>query len=170
MRMNRCNIQFYLFFIMLFNLLVIPLFSQERVLIPFANERIPKEQWQLEAGDFTSEEHDEARKSITILGENVLLGTHLIRSHKCPAWVVEIYKNDPENLDRIHRGYESHGFVQRFRQEIEEANALSDKEWIYSVSRSEYSRIIASQIPYYARQYTLREVVKPKEVLKKIGQ
>ena len=144
--------------------------AQERVLIPFANERIPKEQWQLEGGDFSNEEIDEARKTITITGVNVPLGVHLIKSHKCPAWVVEIYKDDPENLDRIHRGYESHGFVQRFRKEIEEANAIPDKEWFYSVSRSEFARITASQIPYYARQYTLLEVVQKKEVPKKQDQ
>lgn len=79
----------------------------QEVLIPWSNE-LP-ENWQKENehgyASFEKGKKESYGNTLRITMGHSDLAEHLVEDHGCPAWVAELYKNDPKSLSRMHEGF-----------------------------------------------------------------
>lgn len=79
----------------------------EEVMIPWSND-VPKD-WERENktgyASFSNRTEESFDGTLHVTLGHAYLAEHLVDGHDCPAWVAELYKEDPKSLSRMHAGF-----------------------------------------------------------------
>lgn len=107
--------------ILLISLVLNQVDKPREALIPFATEAYTSKYMPRGEAEWIKKSLTKKNEPETISGNVITIGysnlaDHLVESHDCPRWVVDLYSPDPVLLWRIHKGYELQSYQKDFKE------------------------------------------------------